>query len=480
MRKIIFTYLLVIAILQNLFCQTANWMKFDSLLKGAVNSMFYDSIDHAYYFGGRFYGIESDTIYGIGKYKNGTWQRLGEGVDWNKSSPFDPNTIANPVTDIIKYNDTIYIIGSFSFSGQNILNGIAKWNGSDWVSIGQGLEFYENGNYSSGSGKKFRIINNELYVLGGFDRINRVIANGVAKFNGTSWQPVYNFPVFYPSLVNIPEDVIMFQNELFIVGTFSDNSTVFGLVKWNGNAWVNPGAGVYGYSTVLGGFVFKNELYIIGTWSKYNNSNNIGNGIMKFNGQSWMPVSEGSLFYPYNVAGIKTYAYNPDYLFLGGNFDTFNNTKGIYNVVRFDGNYWCSVDSTFNTGTGIESMMYVNDTLFISGELMGTQFGTCGIAFCKNINYTDKCSADMTGIKKSFEFSNIELFPNPVENKLNIRTTSIHTPNTKVEIHNNLGQLMYQQSFSYEIDISSWKSGFYYISIITNGQSVYRNKFLKI
>ena len=136
-----------------------NWIWADTIVDNAVTAFYADTSDNSFYIGGRYKRLAGvDTIVSIGKYKNGQWTRMGDGVDWPKSIPWCASCVPNPVRSIIKYKDTIYITGEFSYSGNTTLNGIAKWDGSKWKNIGTGLKVSIGG---WGAGNKFKIFNNE-------------------------------------------------------------------------------------------------------------------------------------------------------------------------------------------------------------------------------------------------------------------------------------------------------------------------------
>ena len=162
MARIIGTgFILFVFTLCKLHGQTVNWAKPDTILHGSVQATYHDTTDNSIYVGGTFSRVTADTIVGIARYQNGHWFSMGDGLDWYKSFPWDSNINPNPVRSIIKYKDTIYITGGFTHTNGKILNGIAKWNGTTWINIGTGLN---DGFNNSGSGAKFKIFNNELYL----------------------------------------------------------------------------------------------------------------------------------------------------------------------------------------------------------------------------------------------------------------------------------------------------------------------------
>ena len=454
-----------IIILQGLSlrAQYVNWQYVDTILSGSVNAIYYDSTDNSTYLGGFYYRIDTDTIWGIGKYQNGQWYRMGNGINWDRSIPFCSSCWPNPVKDIIKYHDTLYITGEISFSGNTALNGISWWDGNNWQPVIGNTG--SNGMY--GYGEKFEIYNDELYIMGSFDTIAGVVAHSIAKYDGTSWQPVHDLPIISQfSNSNHIYDMELYNGELYLGGTFVNSSTnIYNLIKWDGSNWVFPGFGAYGIADVSKLFIFQGELYVTGQWSEYYNANNIGHCIAKYNGSSWTAVGEGAFFYPNNLGAIRSYAIKNNDLYLGGSFD-FCNSITAYNFIKYDGNFWCSIDTTFQASGCPVVMKFINDTLFVGGPLAANM----GFCYCIDENYTDNCSADQTGFESQGNNNPlVNIYPNPVENKLIVNSMgSFELGELEYKIINVQGQLMKFGNITDEnfiIHISDIASGVYFIQI---------------
>ena len=128
---------------------------------------------------------------------------------------------------------TMYVGGNFTNSTEGIacnhvaayLSGIAGWF---WAPLGQGV----NGNVNA-----MLIHNNKIYVGGDFNTADGIAANHIAAYNlqSAQWETI-------GSLVGTVKTLAVFNNELYAGGSF----TGF-LSKWNGNSWIDVGAGfLYG------------------------------------------------------------------------------------------------------------------------------------------------------------------------------------------------------------------------------------------
>ncbi|MEK9138399.1 MAG: hypothetical protein AAB393_14840, partial [Bacteroidota bacterium] len=72
----------------------------------------------------------------------------------------------------------IYVGGSFTTVEKIVANRIAKWNGTSWSALGDGLN---NTVYT------LAVSGSDIYVGGSFTTAGGTTANRIAKWNGTSW-----------------------------------------------------------------------------------------------------------------------------------------------------------------------------------------------------------------------------------------------------------------------------------------------------
>jgi hypothetical protein len=144
------------------------------------------------------------------------------------------------------YNDELYVGGSFDSAGGISVHNIARWNGTNWDSVGNGIHFSgtscESGVYS------MIVFNGELYVGGDIDSAGGFAVNGVARWNGVTWDSLGS------GVYNVNGDMLnngtvksfyIFDSLLYVGGSFNyagnislahagDGGT---LSEWDGNAW---------------------------------------------------------------------------------------------------------------------------------------------------------------------------------------------------------------------------------------------------
>lgn len=72
----------------------------------------------------------------------------------------------------------LYIGGSFTVVGGVIANGVAKWDGTNWSALGSGM---------NGWVGQLAVSGNNVYAAGGFTMAGGKAANYIAKWDGTNW-----------------------------------------------------------------------------------------------------------------------------------------------------------------------------------------------------------------------------------------------------------------------------------------------------
>jgi hypothetical protein len=128
----------------------------------------------AVYNGNLYMGGWADTIGGlpansIARWNDTTWTSLGMGLYGEPGG--------SQVSALVAYNGELYAGGYFDSVNGGFLNGIAKWNGSQWSKVGGSI-----GVNISGSIDAMTIFNNSLYAGGGFDSIGGVYAKNIAMW----------------------------------------------------------------------------------------------------------------------------------------------------------------------------------------------------------------------------------------------------------------------------------------------------------
>lgn len=79
---------------------------------------------------------------------------------------------------VVDGSGNLYIGGGFTVAGEVVANRIAKWNGSSWTALGSGM---------NGGVRALAVSGNDLYAGGSFTTAGGSAANNIAKWDGSSW-----------------------------------------------------------------------------------------------------------------------------------------------------------------------------------------------------------------------------------------------------------------------------------------------------
>lgn len=284
--------------------------------------------------GGRFHtagGVSADHI---ARWDGQSWHPLGSGVGPNQQE----------VNALAVYNNELIAGGDFWIAGGQPANKIARWNGSEWLPLGAGIH---PGNGFWAEVHALTVFDGELIVAGSFLRAGDVLANKVARWNGSTWQPLGDL----------------------------------------GGSWRTPN-GVFALSA------FNGDLIVGGTFS-------IGTGnwienIARWDGNSnWLPLGGGIGLAPPFVPKVMAMMPYDDALIVSGSFDDAGG-QAVQNLAVWDGSLWRSF------GMGVDGR--ITDYTMFNEELIavGDFFSVGGIpaheivSWCGPIGYLP-CPADLTG-----------------------------------------------------------------------------------
>jgi trimeric autotransporter adhesin len=184
---------------------------------------------------------------------------------------------------VVDGSGNLYIGGEFTIAGGVVANAIAKWDGSRWAALGSGLG--RDGPFGP-SVYALAVSGNDVYAGGLFTTAGGSAATNIAKWNGISWTALGSGMSggFDPS-TGLPDTVVsalaVSGGDLYAGGhfTIAGGSAATNIAKWDGSSWTALGSGSSGKVVALA--VSGSDLYAG------------GNGIAKWDGSSWLELGSG-------------------------------------------------------------------------------------------------------------------------------------------------------------------------------------------
>ncbi|HTL54975.1 MAG TPA: hypothetical protein VL361_04815 [Candidatus Limnocylindrales bacterium] len=250
----------------------------------------------------------------------------------------------------------LYIGGSFSIVGDVLANNIAKWNGSVWSALGSGLD---------GPVESLAVSGSNVYAGGNFATAGGIAATNIAKWNGNAWSALGSGmagEVEYP-----PRSVSALAvsgSDLYAGGNFTNAGGITAnyIAKWDGSAWSALGSGMgggvqYPPIGVSALAVSGSDLYAGGNFTTAGGTT--ANYIAKWDGSAWSALSSG-MDNPVSalaVSGSEVYA--------GGNFAAAGGIAAT-NIAKWNGSAWSAVG--LGIGAVVQHAMSGVSALAVSGS----------------------------------------------------------------------------------------------------------------
>jgi len=246
----------------------------------------------------------------------------------------------------------LYAGGDFTIVGNVIANYVAKWNGSAWSALGSGTNAGVLALALDGSGN--------LYAGGEFTTAGGAPANYVAKWNGSAWSALGSGTNEVVSALALDGSGSLYAGGSF---TTAGGTTTNGVAKWNGSAWSALGSGTNAgvLALALDG---SGNLYAGGYFTAAGGTT--ANRVAKWNGSAWIALGSGTNTHV-NALALD----GSGNLYACGSFTTAGGTAAN-RVAKWNGSAWSALGSGTNS--------YVNAlALDGSGNLYaGGSFTTAG------------------------------------------------------------------------------------------------------
>jgi hypothetical protein len=296
--------------------------------------------DESLFVGGDFSIADDLPAESVAVYRNslGIWSGVGLGAD---------DAIRVLTEADLGSGETLFVGGDFStIFGQDI-RGIASFDGSQLSALGTGIggpgsSVYAAVLHDDGTGPA-------LYVGGQFTELNGGPGNFVARWDGSQWSSLgegTNSTVFALASVDHGDGPVLYAGGQF---TQAGGQTANRIARWNGSDWEAVDGGVNGNVRAL--VAAGSNLVAGGDFTNAGGNGIVGgidaNHIARFNGTSWFRFGDGT------NAPVHTLLFNPGdlgtTLFVGGAFDTAGSVSAN-RIARWSNQSWGTLGAGFDNG----------------------------------------------------------------------------------------------------------------------------------
>lgn len=311
-----------------------------------------DGTGPAVFAGGAFTAAGGTAANRVAKWTGSEWRSLGAGVngDVHALAVFDDGS-----------GPALFAGGSFNRAGDAPASNIARWDGAAWSPVGSGTDrpVRAFAVWDDGRGPA-------LYAGGDFTSAGGVAANHVARYDGSAFSPLGSGIATLQGLV--VQALAAYDDgsgsALYVGGSFvqAGGAAASRLARWNGTAWSQVGNGLNGEVTTL--LVFDDgrgtALFAGGGFSAAISSV-AARRVVRWNGSAYSTLGPGLGGRVRSLHAHDDGSGSP-FLYAAGDFDRTDDGVPARHVARWSGAAWSALGAgtdqpvsamaSFDDGTG--------------------------------------------------------------------------------------------------------------------------------
>jgi trimeric autotransporter adhesin len=220
--------------------------------------------------GGEFTTADGNDAWFIARWTGATWVPMGVGFD-------------GPVRALAVYDGDLIAGGDFALAGATEVHHVARWDGASWGPLGLGIGSYDP--FLKPTVFTLLAADGVLHAGGRFNLADGNAASFIARWDGTAWTPLGN------GLSYTVRALATHDGSLIAGGDFwyADDQHSFGVARWDGSDWTAIGSepfdGVQAIASYNGGLLLgfsgissDEKLAYVANWD----------------GTSWKPLGSGT------------------------------------------------------------------------------------------------------------------------------------------------------------------------------------------
>ncbi len=317
----------------------SSWLPVGGGVDGFVRTVLANR-DGGFVAGGQFFNAGGEPAGLIAEWDGSTWSAFGGGLD------------AGSCRTLLRLsNGDLVAGGSFLQADDKPAWGIARWDGSVWSKLGTNTAGGGVSGYFWHEPRPTMVLdavemlNGDLIIGGDFRFADGVSADGLARWDGTTWSDVGG------GTNDVVRALVVLPNgDLVAAGLFTSAGGVAcnGLALWDGSAWSAIGDGLNGTSssspfdlamTNDGKVILSGSFTVVDSVA----ANNVA--IWDPSTNTWSAMGSGM------VPSIQTRVYDVDVdangvVYAGGQFSSAGGSPDAWNVARFECSPACQADFT--------------------------------------------------------------------------------------------------------------------------------------
>jgi autotransporter-associated beta strand protein len=326
----------------------ANWVSLGGI-PGADYGIETAAVDASgnLYIGGMFSVVGDVLANCVAKWDGSSWSALGQGVTGEDF---------HMVYALAVLGSDLYVGGVFTNAGGVAANSIAKWNGSSWSALGTGVS---GGSYGDSYVYALAVSGTSLFVGGDFTSAGNYPspANNIAVWTGTSWTIAgtgLNGPVYA---------LAASASFLYVGGQFTAaaDNPAYNVARFASGHWSALGSGLGLNSRVWAMAVSGSDLYVGGDFTYATNAGPTAvsaTRVAKWNGSSWSALGSGT------SGSVRALAVSGSDLYAGGSFSRAGG-NWVMAVAKWDGSAWSALGS--GVDSGVSALVVSGGNLYAVG-----------------------------------------------------------------------------------------------------------------
>ncbi|MCU0866583.1 MAG: hypothetical protein MUC36_22590 [Planctomycetes bacterium] len=277
-------------------------------------------------FVGGWFGAPGDpTATTVARWDGTSWHPLGSGIA-------GPGANAGQVRTMVRMPDGALVVGGqFTTAGGAPANSIARWDGTQWTSLGSGLT-----GVIAFAASMAVLPDGDLIVSGLFTQAGGQPANRYARWNGSAWSPFGAGAVNGAGLL-----VALADDDVITSGGFE----LPGPRRWDGTAWrvLRSGFATEWAGGAMPLLRLRDGRMLVATQYLTPNAA-AARGLFVHDGSNWAPFGGGVNGYVNCAIELAN-----GHVVVGGLFTEAGGVT-VANVARFDGTTWSALGAPVCNG----------------------------------------------------------------------------------------------------------------------------------